>query len=119
MSEIVFVVDSYAWQYVRIAQKFVVSEKQLQCAIDSLHTSINPLSVDAIELRDYLDGRGELAVRVELSNQTSVIRRLLENIAPLVALGDAKSEIVSVSAQDFNELERVKYVQAFVRSAGP
>jgi DNA-directed RNA polymerase specialized sigma54-like protein len=115
VADIVFVVDAYSWQYVTTRQHISVSEDELQEALDILDSSLNPLGVDAIELRDYLDGRGQLTLRVELANQQQMLRNLLERVSHCVSQGDSRVEVLGVKARDDGQLERVQYQRAFVR----
>ena len=116
MANIVFVVEACSWQYVKSWRHLVATEEDLQHALDMIHLSVNPLTVSAVELRDYIDGRGELASRVELAGQFAIMQNLIKRVAQILAQGLVKTEIVSSEVVDEgDELEKVVYHDVFVR----
>jgi hypothetical protein len=115
MAEIEFRVNAYAWHQVKTCRKFAVTEEQVQRALDALEEGMNPLGVNATELRDYLDGRGELALRVELGGADKVMQALLTRIAQLLAQYSVPDQETQHETVGISELIRVEYVGARTR----
>ena len=81
MCKIIFEVDSFEWGLIRTRERATVSEDELKKLLSELNEHENPLGVEATELRDYLDGRGQLLTRVALMGAKKQMDELLDRIA--------------------------------------
>jgi hypothetical protein len=110
MSNFEFCVRADSWCYVTSRRVFSASEAQVQDALDALDPSLNPLNATAAELRKYVNGIGELALRVELAGTYKAMQALLACVAQLLAMDglpyeDSERAIV----EDSHAPIRVKY----------
>jgi hypothetical protein len=81
MAGIVFDTEYSETVVYRKCYRYAVSERQLARVLESLTPEENPLKVEAKELTDYLDGKGELLTRVGYASAQGKILKLLDNIA--------------------------------------
>lgn len=90
----VFKYSSRTPQVLRKVRCAELSEVELQCMLDQLDSSQNPLRATARELMDYADGRGQLATRVQLSGDQAKVVGLVNALAQTVHYSDAIGRLV-------------------------
>jgi hypothetical protein len=86
MSKFEFCVRADSWCYVTSRRVFSASEEQVQGALDALDPSLNPFNATAAELRHYVNGIGELALRVQLAGAYKGMQALLARVAQVLAM---------------------------------
>lgn len=109
MSEFEFAVRTETWCTVTFRRKLKASVEEVQRTLDLLEPSLNPLQATAQELGEYLDGRGEFALRVSLARAGKAVDSLLNHVALILANQDPVFEDVEPREIEEVETYRVKY----------
>jgi len=113
MIEIVIDANQYETHSVLICYRVTLSEEQWEELFAELDPQHNPLQVEATDLRDYLDGKGELALMVELGGEKmkAKIDTLLDILADRAANLNIQRSVVDKTTLD-RELDYIGCRQA-------
>ncbi len=110
MVKVILEVDTFNVELVRTRRRVELDEWQLRLVLAKVVPEENPMCVEASELREYLDGIGQLATRVELTGAQQTIRSLLDSMARVLdeegfVLGHGERSIVPMSTADDGDVK--------------